>query len=101
MQTLTLWGHLTADAEVRMIGDTERICFTVAANGGDGADSTTFYSCTMRRTNVLNYLKKGVKVVLIGEQRVKVTEKGGRTFFNLNVHVDRLRLMSADGISGH
>lgn len=85
-----------------MIGDAERICFTVAANGGgDGADSTTFYSCTMRRTNVLNYLKKGVKVVLIGEQRVKVTEKGGRTFFNLNVHVDRLRLMSADGISGN
>lgn len=102
MQTITLCGHLTADAEVRMIGDTERICFTVAANGGgDGIDSTTFYSCMMRMTNVLNYLKKGVKVVLIGEQRVKVTEKEGRTFFNLNVYVDRLQLMSPEGISGN
>lgn len=102
MQTITLCGHLTADAEVRMIGDTERICFTVAANsGGNGNDSTTFYSCTMRMSNVLNYLKKGMKVVLIGEQRVKVTEKEGRTFFNLNVYVDRLQLMSPEGISGN
>ena len=55
----------------------------------------------MRRTNVLNYLRKGMKVVLIGEQRVKVTEKEGRTFFNLNVYVDRLQLMSQDGGSGN
>ena len=102
MQTITLCGHLTADAEIRMIGDTERICFTVAANGGgEGADGTTFYSCMMRRTNVLNYLRKGLKVVLIGEQRVKVTEKEGRTFFNLNVYVDRLQIMSQDGGSGN
>lgn len=102
MQTITLCGHLTADAEIRMIGDTERICFTAAVNGGgEGADGTTFYSCMMRRTNVLNYLKKGVKVVLIGEQRIKVIEKDGRTFFNLNVYVDRLQLMSPDTISGN
>ncbi len=102
MQTITLCGHLTADAEIRMIGDTESICFTVAANGGaDGTDSTTFYSCMMRRTNILNYLKKGVKVVLIGEQRVKITEKEGRTFLNLNVYVDRLQLMSPYGLSSN
>lgn len=102
MQTITLCGHLTADAEVRMIGDTERICFTVAANCcGNGNDSTTFYSCMVRMPNVLNYLKKGVRVVLIGKQRVKITEKEGRTFFNLNVYVDRLQLMSPEGISGN
>ncbi len=102
MQTITLCGHLTADAEVRMLSDTERICFIVAANsGGNGNDSTTFYSCMMRMTNVLNYLKKGVKVVLIGEQRVKITEKEGRTFFNLNVYVDRLQLMSPEEMSGN
>ena len=97
MQTITLCGHLTADAEIRMIGDTERICFTIATNSScDGTESTTFYSCMMRRTNVMNYLNKGIKVVLIGELRVKVTEKEGRTFFNLNVYADRLQLMSPD-----
>lgn len=102
MQTITLCGYLTADAEIKMIGDTERICFTIAANSScDGTESTTFYSCMMRRTNVLNCLKKGIKVVLIGELRVKIMEKEGRTFLNLNVYVDRLQLMSPEGISGN
>ena len=95
MQTITITGNLTADAEVRQGKDSERMSFKVAVNdrGGD-QETTTFYSCSMRKTGVLDLLKKGKKVLVTGDFHQSTVEKDGKTFVNNNVFVTKLELLS-------
>lgn len=95
MQTIMLCGNLTSDAEVRHINENERITFNVAVNDRSGGrDTVTYYSCLMRRTAILEHLKKGRKVALTGDLKVNISERDGQTFVNLNVYVINIDLMS-------
>ena len=96
MQTITITGNLCADAEVRQSGDIEVMSFKVAVNERIGEEETkTFYSCGMRKTGVLQFLKKGRKVLASGDFRQKVVEKDGKTYVNNDIRVSRLELLNS------
>lgn len=96
MEKITLVGHLTSDAGI-ITGKDNLIGFTVACNQySDKDDKTTnFYSCIVRKSAVLEYLKKGTKVLVCGNFTPKLRELEGRTFLNLSVFVETLELISS------
>ena len=53
---------------------------------------TTLY-CMMGKTGVLEYLKKGQKVQVIGNFRFSMTNKDGRSFPNLQVNALSVELV--------
>lgn len=99
MQTITITGNLCADAEVRQSGDVEMMSFKVAVNERRGEEETkTFYSCSMRKTGVLQFLKKGRKVLVSGDFCQKVVEKDGKTYVNSDIRVSKLELLSSGSV---
>lgn len=88
MQTITLLGNLTSDAEVKSGNDnSEYIAFRVACNEGNGDSKTTsYYDVTCRKSGILDYLKSGQKVAVQGKLRAsaRLSDKG-EVFLNLNV----------------
>jgi len=70
-------GNLTSDPRVKEFDDTEVARFTVAVNGYKEGD-TTFVQCSFRKPGkVLQYLKKGVQVVVTGEAKLAQWEYEG------------------------
>ena len=93
MQTLFLSGNLAADCEI-VSGKDEKefIRFTVAAKdpAADKEDKPTYYTCRMPKTGVAERLKKGRYVSMVGNLRVSLNEKDGKTYTNLDVWVQSL-----------
>lgn len=91
MAKIIILGNLTADAEVKSTTragkPAEFVTFRVAENEKRGDESIpTYYDVTMGRTGVLEYLKKGQKVQVIGNFRFSMGEgKDGRSYPNLSV----------------
>jgi len=93
MQTLFLSGNLAADCEIVPGKEgKEFIRFTVAAKdpAADKDDKPTYYTCRMPKTGVAERLKKGRYVALVGNLRVSLNEKDGKTYTNLDVWVQTL-----------
>ena len=93
MQTLFLSGNLAADCEIVPGKEgKEFIRFVVAAkdHAADKDDKPTYYTCRMPKTGVAERLKKGRYVSLIGNLRVSLNEKDGKTYTNLDVWVQSL-----------
>ena len=91
MAKIIILGNLTSDAEVkstvRADKPAEFVTFRVAENEKRGDESIpTYYDVTMGKTDVLEYLKKGQKVQVIGNFRFSLGEgKDGRSYPNLQV----------------
>ncbi len=72
MQKAMIIGNLGRDAEVKEVNGNQFVSFTIADTNkrktaaGDVVESTTWYDCTMNKTNVFPYLKKGQQVMIIG-----------------------------------
>ena len=93
MQTLFLSGNLEADCEIVPGKEgKEFIRFVVAAKdpAADKDDKPTYYTCRMPKTGVAERLKKGRYVSLVGNLRVSLNEKDGKTYTNLDVWVQSL-----------
>ena len=93
MQTLFLSGNLAADCEIVPGKEgKEFIRFTVATKdpAADKDDKPTYYTCRMPKTGVAERLKKGRYVALVGNLRVSLNEKDGKTYTNLDVWVQTL-----------
>ena len=93
MQTLFLSGNLAADCEVMAGKDgKEFIRFTVAAKDplAEKDEKPTYYTCRMAKTGVVERLKKGRYVALVGNLRISKTVKDDKTFTNLDVWVQSL-----------
>ena len=92
MAKIIILGNLTSDAEVKSVvragAPAEFVTFHVAENDRRGDESTpTYYDVTMGKTGVLEYLKKGQKVLVVGNFRFSMGEgKDGRTYPNLSVN---------------
>lgn len=94
MQQITITGNLVADAEVKSRKSTngeaasEFVSFKVACNNRLGeVTETTFYDVTYRKSNVLNYLKKGQSVLVSGTLRaVKTAGENGKEYYNLHIY---------------
>lgn len=72
MQKAMIIGNLGGDAEVKEVNGNQFVSFTIADTNkrktaaGEVVESTTWYDCTMNKTNVFPYLKKGQQVMIIG-----------------------------------
>ena len=98
MQNIMLIGRLTEDAVVKSTTrqgvKNEFVSFSLACNEERGDErSATFYDVTMPKTGVVDYLKKGQMVSILGRFRFNMTEdKEGKKWPHLNVSVMDIQL---------
>lgn len=99
MQIILITGRLTEDAalkvSVKQGVKNEFVSFSVACNEDRGDEhSATFYDVVMSKTNVLEFLKKGQQVSIVGRFRFSVTaDDKGKQYPHLNVSVMQLELI--------
>lgn len=102
MQSLTVIGNLGADARVFVTESNKFISFKVADTTkftnqkGETFETTTWISCTLNGDggNLLQYLKQGVKVCVIGRPsyRVYSSEKERCMKAGVELHVINIEL---------
>lgn len=98
-------GHIGKDAETRNVGDNVAIGFNVAHTesyiGKDGAkqEKTTWIQCTLWRKpdkiGIVQYLKKGVKVLVEGKVEADAYLKDGNAVGSLKLTVQNIELLSS------
>ena len=99
MAKIIILGNLAADAEVKTANRagkaTEFVTFRMAENEKRGDESvTTYYDVTMGKTGVLEYLKKGQKVLVFGGCRFTIGEgKDGKNYPNISVNAFSVELV--------
>lgn len=82
-------GRLARNAEVKKLGDRDRLSFSVACNPAFDRDAAPiWYSCldfySEKRAWMLEALTKGAQVMVTG--KLTVTEKGDKTYHNVDVN---------------
>lgn len=102
MQSLTVIGNLGADAKVVVKDSNKFISFKVADTAkftnqkGETVESTTWVSCTLNGDggNLLQYLRQGVKVCVIGRPsyRVYSSERDHCMKAGVELHVINIEL---------
>ena len=101
MAVIMLIGRLVADAAVKSTSKqgvkSEFVTFTLACNDQKGDEkSSMFYDVTMNKTKLVDYLKKGVLINVVGRYKFEVTkDDSGKQFFHHNVSVFDITLCSS------
>lgn len=98
INTVTISGNLTADANLRSSNDSNVLSFSVAVNervkrGGKWEDRPNFVDCTMfgnRARAIAQYLMKGTKVCVSGRLHWSSWEKDGVRRQKLEVYADEI-----------
>ena len=96
MITTTFTGRLGKPAEIREVGITKVINFTVAVDTGYGDKKKTLWiECGKFGDNVkvAEYLQKGQQVLIIGEPDIRTWDSNGKHGASLNVRVDKIELL--------
>jgi single-strand DNA-binding protein len=76
MLNITAHGNLGKDPESKQVNDMQVASFSLAAR--TGKDETTWIDCTVwgkRAETVVNYLRKGDKITVAGNGKVRVYQK--------------------------
>lgn len=86
MATVTIIGNLGKDAEIKDINGKRLASFSIADQSGFGDNKqTNWYSVNiwdgLAKTNFVDYLKKGQKVMVVGELSTK--EYNGKTYLEV------------------
>lgn len=104
MQKLMLIGNLTKDAEVKEINGASAIVFTIAVNekytdkNGLKVDRAFYYDASLWKdnTNVVAYLKKGVKIFLEGVPSINIyQDKDGKAKGGIRIRVNYFQFLSS------
>ena len=97
MNTIHIMGRLTADPEITSTQSGTTIArYTVAVDrkfAKDGQQKADFFTCNSfgkQAEFVERYLKKGTKVVIIGEMRLDTVQKDGKNVTYPNVVVNEI-----------
>lgn len=89
MNSITIVGNLTRDAQTRQAGGGTVTAFSVAENKKvKGEDATIFYDCSMwgeRGERIAQYLTKGGQVTVVGELQ-PIREKDGKFYIDIRVN---------------
>lgn len=106
MNKLIITGNLGQQAELRTLeSGSQAISFSVAVSekytnrAGETVEETTWVSCTKwiqpgKPANILPYLKKGTKVMVMGKASVRAYVTGaGVSMASLELRVDDLELL--------
>lgn len=92
-------GTIGRDAEVKSIGDTQVINFTIAVNIGYGDRKTTqWVDCQKfgEKIGIAEYLKKGQKVYVSGTPKVQAyAKKDGTPAASLQLRVFEIELLGS------
>jgi len=98
LNTCSLVGRLTANPELRTVGEHEVSRFTIAVNEGYGdKERTNFIDCEVwgKTASFANeYCKKGNLVALSGRLRQDTWEKDGKKFSKLMIVGNTLENLS-------
>lgn len=94
MKTITLTGRLTADPEIRTVGEQNLNVanFTLANNDSDKAEGEFYDVCCWDKLAEFagNYLKKGNKIIVNGTfSNEKYTDKEGKPRVKFRITAQR------------
>lgn len=96
MQIITICGNLAEDAIAKARKDDpskEFIAFKVMVNETYGNEkTTTAFDVIYSKTKIFDYLKKGQKVIVVGDLTVTQNTKDGITYTNLSIRPHRIEL---------
>ncbi len=107
MQNIFITGRLTEDAvaksSIRQGVKIEFVSFSVACNEEKGDErNTTFYNVSMSKTKLLERLKKGQMVAIIGRFRfITSDDEKKNVHYHLNVSVMDIQLLGGGKESEH
>lgn len=103
MLVLEVAGNLGADAIIKDLNGQKYIAFSIAHTEsykdaqGQRRERTTWVSCLKYgESPVINYLKKGTRVIVRGDLSAKVYQAGGNTQAGINCRVRELYLMGGN-----
>lgn len=103
MLVLEVAGNLGADAIIKDLNGQKYIAFSVAHTEsykdaqGQRRERTTWVSCLKYgESPVINYLRKGTRVIVRGDLSTKVYEAGGNMQAGINCRVRELYLMGGN-----
>ena len=103
MLVLEVAGNLGADAIIKDLNGQKYIAFSVAHTEsykdaqGQRRERTTWVSCLKYgESPVINYLRKGTRVIVRGDLSTKVYEAGGNMQAGINCRVHELYLMGGN-----
>lgn len=96
MRRVEIIGNIGKDGDLRQAGDTDVLNFRVAAKGGKKDDEAVWFGCALfgkRAAALAQYLKKGQRVFVRGELKLRAWEKGDKSGTDLDVNVDEIELL--------
>ncbi len=85
-------GRLGKDAELKTVGQQNMpmVSFSIAANmarNGSQQDIVVWYNCSMfRNTKIVEYLKKGTRVLINGQLEFNKSQDGATTYYGILVN---------------
>lgn len=104
MSKIIVTGYLGKDAELKVLERGRNVInFSVAETKkvkkeGEVLERTQWYSVSVftNSDKVLEFLKKGIKVLIIGEMDIDIlkSEKGGRTYTNVNIVTSEVQILT-------
>ncbi len=98
MRRVEIIGNLGRDAELKVTNSgTNVLNFSVGASGSRKEDETVWHSCALfgKRAEVLaQYMKKGQKVFVRGEYKLRPWSKGEKSGTDVDVTADEVELLS-------
>jgi single-strand DNA-binding protein len=99
MRRIEIIGNLGRDGELKQIaGGTSVINFSVAAKGSKRDDESQWHSCALfgkRAETLAEYLKKGQRVFVRGEYKLRHWSKGDKSGVDVDVNVDEVELLGS------
>lgn len=96
MRRVEIIGNLGKDSELKAVGDSSVLNFSVAAKGGKKDDEAVWFRCALwgkRAESLAEYLKKGAKVFVRGEMKLRSWTSGDKSGTDLEVGVDEIELV--------
>lgn len=99
MRRVELIGNLGRDAELKSTtSGTSVLNFTVAAKSARKDDESQWHSCALfgkRAESLAEYLKKGQRVFVRGEYKLRSWSKGDKSGTDVDVTVDEIELLGS------
>ena len=104
MQKIMIIGHLGADAIIKENNGSQFVSFSIADTiktkdpYGTVRERTTWFDCAMKPSNVVQYLKKGTQVCVIGRISADayIGKQDGQPKASLRCYVLELNLLGGN-----
>lgn len=108
MINVTVIGNVVKDATVREAGSMKVCSFSLACHtnrkGADGNYETEFIDCNLwgkRGENVAQYIKRGMKMTVVGSEWIRRFEYNGEKRFGVNIEVQDFEFGSKPAAGGN